>query len=84
MLNYLPSLHILSDQIPVIGQVDQSLQSITGGDFLGVADVVVVQDHSVEFVAFFEASYFSEEGTAADGGHVKGLFQSDRSQALVH
>ena len=84
MLNYLPSLHILSDQIPVIGQVDQSLQSIAGGDFLRMADVAVVQDHSVEFVAFLETSHFSEEGTAADGSHVEGFFQSDRCQALIH
>ena len=78
MLNYLPSLHILSDQIPVIGQVDQSLQSITGGDFLGMTDVAVVQDHGVKFIAFFEAADFSEEGATTDRGHVKSFFQSNR------
>ena len=78
-LDHFPSLHILSNQIPVIRQVDQAFQAVAGGDFLGVTDTRVVQDQGVEFIAFFEAACFSEKGTAADSGHIEGFLQRNRS-----
>ena len=62
-LLHFPSLNIFSNQIPVIGEVDQAFQSVSGGDFLRVAEVAVVKDHGVEFIARLKASYFAEEGT---------------------
>ena len=38
----------------------------------------------VEFIAFFEAADFSEEGATTDRGHVKSFFQSNRGLGLVH
>ena len=39
---------------------------------------------SYNYVAFFEAADFSEEGATTDRGHVKSFFQSNRGLGLVH
>ena len=76
--------NIFSGDMTFIGQVYHSFQPLSYREMLRVGQAGVVKDHSIEFIALFKASDFSEEGTSPQCCQIEDFFYGKRSGGIVH
>ena len=64
--------------MPLIRQIDETLQSLLQRKRLRMADIAVVENQCVKLIAFQEASNLSEELAAAHGSQIESFFHGKR------